>query len=251
MVVLGFGCCRFSSLSWEQSNRSQFISHLQESSVALVFELEGERNDGSKMHAVRPYCSGAWVDENHILTARHCMESLAELIQDRDNLEEAPDLESLKVSYIINKEVNGVGEDPTGRHVATVIGLDEDHDLALLAAVGKWVPPHQIGNVAGGEAKIGDRVFMMGTPRGLYYSFREGVVEEVRDSLSSTLREGPFVQINASGFYGDSGSSVWNENGEIIGVTDFLAPLPNSFFAIGASSIRTFIKESLNNEHLF
>ncbi len=103
-------------------------------------------------------------------------------------------------------------EDGTALPV-TIIRIRKERDLALLEAKGENFPTLKIGENR--LARVGERVFVVGNPLGLGGTVTDGLVSALR--LSSG-KEPPLLQITAPISPGSSGSPVFNEKGEVIGV---------------------------------
>jgi hypothetical protein len=102
-------------------------------------------------------------------------------------------------------------------YVAEVLAVDEKADLALLAvpdAVVDHLPVLPlVARVS--DILVGQKVFALGSPLGLTGTISEGIV-------SASLRiegESSFVQISAPISQGSSGGPLFNQFGEVIGVT--------------------------------
>ncbi len=75
-----------------------------------------------------------------------------------------------------------------------------------------------------GDVREGDRVYSLGNPRGLQFTFADGIVSGVRPA--STLRHEDFgvvyadlVQTTAPISHGSSGGGLFGEDGNLIGIT--------------------------------
>ena len=98
----------------------------------------------------------------------------------------------------------------------TVIGLvdkNEKLDLALLQL--KPVPAPGI-TLASTTPRIGSRVYLVGSPRGLDFSISEGLISQIR-----TLDGVRYYQLSCPISPGDSGGPVLNDRGEAIGVVSW------------------------------
>jgi len=98
--------------------------------------------------------------------------------------------------------------------VMSIAGVDPVHDLALM-----WIkPPHVLRAVRLGDSNVmsaGDKVYAIGNPLDLAYSVSDGLVSQVRQ-LSKDLT---ILQISAPISLGSSGGPLFNQFGEVIGVT--------------------------------
>lgn len=98
--------------------------------------------------------------------------------------------------------------DNTVYKVAEIYHRDEEHDFILFrvdCGQTNYIP------IAKSKPEIGDRVFAIGSPRGLENTFSSGEVSQWRDKY--------LMQINALIDHGSSGGALINEYGEVVGVT--------------------------------
>ncbi len=223
-----------SSLKTPVRQSADLIKHMGGSTVALVI------NENGYTHV---YCSGVWISETHILTAGHCMAGLARHIKGKDEGEVDP--VGVKVHYIIEREVTDVGEEPTAIHLAKVEKWNEDKDLALVKAFGKTIPYHNHAELVKEMPALGESVFIVGHPKGLYWSYINGVVSSYRSELSfgPLSNYGPFVQISAPVWFGNSGGGAFDGNGDLVGIASFITRAPNTSFFVHPDNIKNFLKE--------
>lgn len=231
MIALSTGCG--GSLKSTVRSPSSTTAHMGNSTVALVMADE----DGD----VRPYCTGVWVTEDEILTANHCVEAVARHLYDVD--EETPvDPVGVKIHYIVEKEAV-LGEEPTAMHLGHVKAVNEDNDLALIKVELSGVPTHEYADVADELPALGERVLCVGHPRGLYWSYVQGVVSAYRKSMPGMDKGGPFVQVSAPVWFGNSGGGVFDTSGRLVGIASFITKAPNTAFYIHADNIKKFLAE--------
>ncbi|MFM8330385.1 MAG: S1C family serine protease, partial [Candidatus Methylumidiphilus sp.] len=90
-------------------------------------------------------------------------------------------------------------------------------DYCILSTVG--LPAH-IANI-GGLASVapGQRVYSVGSPRGLELTIAEGLVSGLREKDGISLR---LIQTSAAISPGSSGGGLFDEYGRVIGITTFL-----------------------------
>ncbi len=119
---------------------------------------------------------------------------------------------------VTNYHVIGMARDikvKAGDKVFDVEGLiftDKENDLAILKAKAKDMPVVKLGVI--GEANIGEHVYVIGYPLGLAKTISNGLLRGIREI--DEKRE--ILQITAPISPGNSGSPVFNSNGEVIGV---------------------------------
>ena len=240
IVIFTLGCMGANVSSREMVKKSStLITHMGQSTVALV--LTG--SDG----LVRVYCTGVWVGRNEILTAHHCVQAAANLDSEDD---EDLDAMGIKIHFTLQQENMGVGESPSVIHLSTVVAVDPTHDLALVKAEGEAIPAHPIAKLVDISPAIGERVYIVGHVKGLYWSFISGTVAAYRSSLPYAKNGGPFMQLSAPVYYGNSGGGVFNADGELCGIVSFMASAPMTNFAIDIYSLDKFLKRARESKKL-
>ena len=109
-------------------------------------------------------------------------------------------------------------KDEAAYPVVSIAGVDTEHDLALM-----WIqPPHKtLPTVRLGDSNImsaGDKIYAIGNPLGFNYSVSDGLVSQVRD-LAKNLT---VLQISAPISQGSSGGPLFNQFGEVVGITTLI-----------------------------
>ncbi|MFW6189445.1 MAG: FG-GAP-like repeat-containing protein [Planctomycetota bacterium] len=126
-----------------------------------------------------------------------------------------------------------------------IVAVNDDIDLALLKIeeeIDLEVPQLYLGDSA--AVKEGDEVFTIGNPMGLERSTSKGVVSKVNRSFGGRL----YIQSTTPISPGNSGGPLFNERGEVIGVTNMgYIMLDGLGFAIPSR----YVKEFLNNVEAF
>jgi serine protease Do len=101
--------------------------------------------------------------------------------------------------------------------VVSIAGVDRGHDLALM----RIKPRGNLPVVKLGDSNVvsaGDRIYAIGNPLGMDYSVSDGLISQVRQ-LSAELT---ILQISAPISQGSSGGPLFNQFGEVIGVTTMI-----------------------------
>lgn len=97
---------------------------------------------------------------------------------------------------------------------ASVSLADEKHDLCKLSVTGLEAPAVKISTVS--RLAIGQKVYAIGSPRGLDLTLSDGMVSSLREGPDGTL-----VQTTAPISPGSSGGGLFNEFGELVGIITF------------------------------
>jgi S1-C subfamily serine protease len=232
LVVLG-GCG--TSLKTPVRAPDALHSHIGESTVALVHfhVVMGKDADGDpevKGVDFRPHCTGVWISRDEIATAGHCVES-----------EDVADPVGQKAMYVVQREVREVMDDPAAVHMAKVVAFDKDHDVAIIKADLNGLTGHEVADLASEMPGLGEHVYSVGHPRGMYWSYAEGTVSAYRGDESSGI--GEVVQVNASVWYGNSGGGVFDGGGNLVGICSRLTRVPQMNYFVHVDSLKRLLKD--------
>ena len=109
----------------------------------------------------------------------------------------------------------------TYRMAAYLLARNDERDLCLLF-VDQLPEPPAAQAVRLGAAKvlsIGEEVYAVGAPAGLELSLSRGIVSQLRGAFGK--RAAPLVQTDAAISPGSSGGGLFNQSGELVGITTF------------------------------
>lgn len=125
--------------------------------------------------------------------------------------------------------------DDQSSHEAKVVGVDPDHDLAVLKIdMGKSrLTPITIGDSQ--NLRVGQRVLAIGNPFGLDHTLTTGIVSALGRSIKSVNNrtiEG-VIQTDAAINPGNSGGPLLNSAGQLIGVNTQIVSPSGAFAGIG------------------
>jgi len=108
------------------------------------------------------------------------------------------------------------------RYKATVMGVDHQHDLALLKIDAPNLVPATLSNSAG--LMVGQRVYAIGNPFGLSGTMTRGIISAIRSiGVSSGSPIEDAIQTDAAVNPGNSGGPLLNSRGDVIGITTLIA----------------------------
>jgi S1-C subfamily serine protease len=125
--------------------------------------------------------------------------------------------------------------DDQSTHDARIVGVDPDHDLAVLQikASKNQLNPLDIGNST--DLLVGQQVLAIGNPFGLDHTLTTGVVSALGRSIKSVndrTIEG-VIQTDAAINPGNSGGPLLNSSGKLIGVNTQIVSPSGAFAGIG------------------
>jgi tetratricopeptide (TPR) repeat protein len=138
---------------------------------------------------------------------------------------------------------------------AEIVYVEEKNDFAILKIIDtskKTFPVVKFGN--SNDVKVGQKIYAIGSPLGFEYTISEGIVAALRenekvsftDPETYNLIEKTFdkvIQITAAISPGNSGGSLFNGKGEVIGITTYSYGFyGNLNFAIAINTINNIIK---------
>ena len=118
---------------------------------------------------------------------------------------------------------------------AFIAWVDPDHDLALLKA--DELPAPAVSTRVSPTVAVGERVYAIGTPEGLEQTLSEGIVSGLRE-----YQDGYVIQTSAPISPGSSGGGLFDEKGQLAGITTFgLVEGQNLNFALPASWVQPLL----------
>lgn len=101
------------------------------------------------------------------------------------------------------------------RSHARLVAYDADKDLCALHVQGLDAVPARIGDA--GSARVGQRVYAIGTPEGFELTLSEGIISGLREAPT-----GRYLQTTAALSEGSSGGGLFDSEGRLIGITAFV-----------------------------
>lgn len=99
---------------------------------------------------------------------------------------------------------------------ATVIGFDEDTDIAVLKLDASELPAAPAND--GGALRVGDVVLAIGNPFGIGQTVTMGIVSATGRTVSNLSSYEDFIQTDAAINSGNSGGALINARGDLVGI---------------------------------
>lgn len=237
-------CCDCCTTTFNHPSGRQLAAQEADQTVALIYV------NGKNYHT---YCSGVFVSNSVLMTANHCIEGITRHINETN--EENSTFEGLfpiisptdiTVQFALASEITEVGKPTSALHNATVKALFSGADVALLSIINpNSIKNHGVITMANKAPEQGDDISVIGHPDGFYFSFGRGVVAAIRSDIKYTPKMGPFIQISAPVWKGNSGGCAFNSSGECIGIASFLnGEAPQMSFYIHTDTILSILRGS-------
>ena len=108
------------------------------------------------------------------------------------------------------------------KYKATVVGIDKQHDLALLSITAPNLVPATLSESNG--LVVGQRVYAIGNPFGLSGTMTRGIISAIRSiGVNGGNQIEDAIQTDAAVNPGNSGGPLLNSKGEVIGITTLIA----------------------------
>ncbi|MGC1549697.1 MAG: trypsin-like peptidase domain-containing protein [Rhodanobacter sp.] len=135
---------------------------------------------------------------------------------------------------------------------ATVIGADEETDLAVLKINdASSLPVIHLANQK--KLRVGDVVLAIGNPLGLNQTVTMGIISAIGRQLSSTSSE-DFIQTDAAINLGNSGGALVNTAGDLVGINTLLigkaADAEGIGFAIPVDTATNVLQQLITTGHV-
>lgn len=187
-------------------------------------------------------CSGVFLDEQHLLTAAHCLREKGEpdLLPPEVVLE--PEGELASAIFIHQDYGSGLSGNP-----------DYDHDVAIVRFRG--LQGRIFAPLSPFEVRRGELVSMVGYGRADEDDSASGGILRVGSNVVSG-RDGNHILVTTRGRdpgpcrailgSGDSGGPWFNDRGEVVGISSLGTMKSSSAVAVQTSGIRAFIARTIS-----
>lgn len=217
LAIVGFSCA---APQVPPPRTVRTVDYVIDATVALV-------NDEG-----RPFCSGAFVDGDLVVTAAHCVD----------------DVNQVNVAFREDLDERG-GRRFHNAFRFDVLALDSAQDIALLASRSRNLPDHESLSVAVNAPRAGEPVLAVGHPLGLTFTVTHGIVShpsrfDCSDLICEILggEKQHWMQVSSPLFFGNSGGPVVNRRGQLVGVASFLVATPHLSGVAHVDEIRRILE---------
>ncbi len=129
--------------------------------------------------------------------------------------------------------------------LAKIIYQNTRRDLCLVYVPNANFTPISLRDTS--HLKIGEEVFAIGSPHGLERTLSKGIISNIHQKGQGPFQEGPIIQTDASISPGSSGGGIFDQEGQLVGITTFIfrpGMAENLGFAIPAKWIHLALIKS-------
>lgn len=216
------------------------VKHLNKSSIMMLsLDEDGEYS---------PMCSGVWISQTKILSARHCVEPnikptsvLSQYgIDIQNQLSSLPGMVIPYANYDEKSKDFSIKNKP---HFAVVIAYTETSDLVLLSTITDN-KDHDYTSIADDDPSPGEKLHIIGHTIGMKYNYNIGYMS--RESIGRRLDgDFPVFQISTIIGPGNSGGGAFNADGQLIGICSMYNPrFPGYGYFVDLTTIKDFISQN-------
>ena len=245
LLVFSHGCAN-NKEPVKYSKENETINHLMRSTVGLYSKKSGGF-----------YCSGFYVAEDIVVTARHCVARLEVLnminsdpteilkkalyeepvllVDYDEHTNPASQTEVVyKVSKILHTSLNTDISDLFGEDIA-VLKLESSENKSK-----HWL------STANNLSQHGEIVYSVGFPVGAPWILSKGIVSQylTHEGFDVPIRS---LIINMTAYFGSSGSPVVNDRGEVVGLVSAIGKAQFLVFCPSNLSINMFLYGFVEN----
>ena len=137
-------------------------------------------------------------------------------------------------------------------YTATVVGSDQQSDIALLKIDATGLTPAVLGD--SDSVQVGEVVIAVGNPMGtLGGTVTDGIVSDLNRDISVEGNEMTLMQTSAAISPGNSGGGLFNTNGELIGIVNAKYSDEDAEglgFAIPVNTMKIVVQDLLENGYV-
>lgn len=137
-------------------------------------------------------------------------------------------------------------------YTATVVGSDQQSDIALLKIEATGLTPAVLGD--SDNVQVGEVVIAVGNPMGtLGGTVTDGIVSALNRDISVEGNQMTLMQTSAAISPGNSGGGLFNTNGELIGIVNAKYSDEDAEglgFAIPVNTMKTVVQDLLENGYV-
>lgn len=201
-------------------------------------------------------CSGTLISLKHrlVLTNFHCVDGKVkfrekEVVKPDGTVQKKKvvDYRDVNLSQTSYKNFQRVG---TVQYQARIVATAKERDLALLQIRSEKLPYTVRSKLLPADQRLfrGETVYAVGNPSGLDATVTKGIVSSVNRMFRvpwANNQPVPFIQYDGGTYFGNSGGSMYNDDGYLVGVPAAVVRRTGHLgLAIPVSTVRAFLKDN-------
>jgi len=199
---------------------------------------------------VANHCSATLIDLEHrlVLTNNHCIEMFIKRVQ-RDKVSDNGEVSKVTVEeksdvVISQKIYDGHKLTSQASYITQIVGRDLDRDLALLQFRQEKISQTKAAHIFEGDKLYrGETVYVIGNPMMLDAAITRGIISSTNRLIAVNGVETAYYQFDAGIVGGNSGGSLYNDKGDLIGVPAAGARGTSVGLAIPFTDVKDFLTE--------
>jgi S1-C subfamily serine protease len=204
LLALAFGLVGTSSNAWDVKDMNQHIDQTN-------FIVNG-------------MCSGTLIDleDRLVLTNHHCV---TRNISTKMEQSVSPDgtirqrrVTDTSIVTLAQRAYDGHEITSQFTYVGNLVAWDETIDLALVQLRSDSIPMSREAEIFTGKIYRGEVAWVVGNPLGMDNTVMKGVISSTNRNIKIGRSFIPYLQVDAGITGGNSGGSLYNDNGQLIGV---------------------------------
>ena len=197
---------------------------------------------------VGDWCSGTVIDKKRglVVTAAHCTSRMREVTNTKKETWDGKlvnvSIVKYKVTLTIERfNMRGKSLGQTS-YAAIMLGKNDGADVAVLQITSSLALLRDAATMSNRPVEFDDRVFAIGNPEMIPHVISEGRVSQPAITLGPNTTV-PVIMFSAVIAPGSSGGGLWNNSGQLVGITNWVCTDCIAAWATPVSHVRDLMKE--------
>jgi S1-C subfamily serine protease len=195
---------------------------------------------------VGSWCSGTIIDKKRglVVTASHCIAPMKRVLNTRKETWDGKFVNVAVVTYKADLTVDWLTEkgDLFARAVfpSTLVGENKGDDVAILRITSSTDSIRDEAVMADTPVVFDDVVYAIGNPFMMPGAVSQGRVVQPNVSIDSIKN---VILFSGLVLPGSSGGGLWNDKGQLVGITNWISPIGTACWAAPVYKVRALMRE--------